>query len=488
MYFGYMNHADYPSWLEKTAQNPALLIELSSVCNFRCKYCQSEKSSRRKGQMTDETFYRIVNQLNDDFRPIGIGLHVDGEPTIHPKFHEYADAAIKTGIPVTCATNGSRLSTDLLDLDLKFMITISTNPEEFTLRSSMSFEQYIDNITNYLAAWNETGSNQTIFLRMPIVDSDVAQGLVDDKMDFVVDLFKKAGLSIDRLDKNETCFLTAKNDKGFTVTAEKLFIVSDGIFTIMPGNEKRAIEHEDLSSGFCDIGWKMMVVYWDGSVGFCCHDIEGKNVYADKDELMEKGLKDLWLSHPRMQAIRENFLNRKVLLPLCRECLKIYPSREFYANHPAEFCPDVALAPGDVVSFAETGARERLCRAGFAKAGQPYFWTTAKVSSIGFKLSDKDRETDLALEVDYCTFAPKELGENQNVRVYINQNKIMQIPMEGIQPAKTTIHLPRKLLKAENILTFRFDERKSPHELGLSEDRRKLGIGINRIAVVRDDG
>ena len=46
---GFMRNGDYPEYLERTKANVQVSIELTSVCNFHCYYCQYPHLKRNKG-------------------------------------------------------------------------------------------------------------------------------------------------------------------------------------------------------------------------------------------------------------------------------------------------------------------------------------------------------------------------------------------------------------------------------------------------------
>jgi sulfatase maturation enzyme AslB (radical SAM superfamily) len=56
-------HPAYRKFLEEVCQeNPQIFIELSSICNFNCFYCESPNHSR-KAQMDDDLFYQVLDQV-----------------------------------------------------------------------------------------------------------------------------------------------------------------------------------------------------------------------------------------------------------------------------------------------------------------------------------------------------------------------------------------------------------------------------------------
>jgi MoaA/NifB/PqqE/SkfB family radical SAM enzyme len=64
----------------------AVKIELSSLCNFRCKMCSNAKSRVRQ-LMSDDDFTVALAQL-EQLHPSEIGALFLGESTLHPKLPE----------------------------------------------------------------------------------------------------------------------------------------------------------------------------------------------------------------------------------------------------------------------------------------------------------------------------------------------------------------------------------------------------------------
>ncbi len=93
---------EYFNFLEGCYQNPVVLVEISSVCNFKCVYCVSRLKKREKGFMSQELFEHIVQQL-PKITHYPVRLHIDGEPTIHPKFYEFGKLLNQKGIPFVVA-------------------------------------------------------------------------------------------------------------------------------------------------------------------------------------------------------------------------------------------------------------------------------------------------------------------------------------------------------------------------------------------------
>ena len=80
---GIASDPEYRIQLEEFARNPAVMLELSSRCNYHCDYCRSPESDRQKSLMSRELFDHLLPQLKG-LTERRLRLHVDGEPMLHP--------------------------------------------------------------------------------------------------------------------------------------------------------------------------------------------------------------------------------------------------------------------------------------------------------------------------------------------------------------------------------------------------------------------
>jgi MoaA/NifB/PqqE/SkfB family radical SAM enzyme len=81
-------------------------IEITTICNFTCQYCAGRNMPQQ--HMEEETLQNIFNSLPVD-RSILISLQGEGEPMLHPRFWDWAEAFMKKGHKVTTISNGSRI-------------------------------------------------------------------------------------------------------------------------------------------------------------------------------------------------------------------------------------------------------------------------------------------------------------------------------------------------------------------------------------------
>jgi hypothetical protein len=96
------------------------------------------------------------------------------------------------------------------------------------------------------------------------------------------------------------------------------------------------------------------------------------------------------------------------------------------------------------------------------------------------------KSTVAALEIDAQAFVT-ENDPNQTVNVFANGQKVGQIEFSISQSQQLIkIPLPSALIKPNQEIEFRFEivKPRSPMDVGLSSDIRKLGIGVRKLRLI----
>ena len=319
----------YLGFLEGCYQNPVVLIEISSVCNFQCSYCVSRLNARKKGFMSPELFERIIRQL-PDLTHYPVRLHVDGEPTLHPHFLQYGELLNSLRIPFVLATNGSRLSPELLKLNMEVLISISPSQEEFRNRTtSLDYEAYLKRIVGYVREWLESPSPQTIYIQVP------NEGLVDKARK---KSFQQKLVSLLDPEKHAQKIDFPYLDTDFSYRKPNGHVLSLYNWRINHSSVYRSESPDDgrVREGFCSMPWQELAILSDGRVSFCCVDLTGGTAFSEPQEIWERSLLEIWRDE-RINTIRRNFKNRKISLDVCSRCLADSRDNELYSyDHPLD--------------------------------------------------------------------------------------------------------------------------------------------------------
>lgn len=482
IFSGLMRRPDYLKHLEHMLLNPSIFIEITSNCNFFCSYCHSAKSSRPKGYMREELFRHIVDQLPSSTKN-SVALYVDGEPTLHNKFKKYVSILNERNIPVHIASNGSNLRAEFLDLKMKLVTYLSTSAEEFAQRSKIDFTSYVGRISDYLREWRARGPAQSIDLRVYCPNDHLCdRRFLQPKIDFALKLLQQAGLDTAQADPNANIFFRHVNSSGGVLTFGVVPIGTGGLF---PGKSERDGDASALRKnfGFCDSAWQRMIIYWDGSTALCCQALQGETRYAGPEDIWRTPLRDLWLNHDNAKTFRERMLRGELILPGCIKCLSRFPSREFYING-SSYTPMYEISPSEAVSFDGNPEARTMLLSGFAVMPLNIAWTNSERSEFGFRVP-RDADGELALRIKCMVFAPEQLGANQFVDVKINGVLESRLALRKTQAEIYTLKLPRLVPGQDGYrVQLLFSERRSPAELGIGQDVRKLGLGIHALTIV----
>lgn len=309
--------------LPRNVADPEVLIEITSICNFACTYCVSPMKLREKKQMSLETFRDVMEQVATiTTKPVG--LHIDGEPTTHPQFKEMALIVNSHGLLVRLATNGSNLDPTFLDIWMDPLISMSTSVDELAKRhNKLNFESYISRIANYADAWARSRARQNLFFQIvhyPQANPEAEKAYKQAKNDFLVEFCRRAGLYESCIEETavtaDAYRLRRKGHPGI-LTFIKQVLSGGGLYPV----DSKLVERPRATAGFCDSPWRLLVVHSNGTLGACCNDLSGGTSFATAEDVAGKSIKELWESSPRIQRLRQSFLNGEVELDVCQRCL-----------------------------------------------------------------------------------------------------------------------------------------------------------------------
>jgi organic radical activating enzyme len=308
--------------LEQYCADPQVLIEITSRCNFTCDYCSSAFKDRKKIDMSMELFGHIARQL-PGLTTKPVRLHIDGEPTLHPCFHEMVAMVNAQGLRVGLATNGSLLDPKWLELEMDLVITASTHPEEFLTRHKrMDFQKYVDRVVTYVQEWAKSKSSQKLMLQL-IHDHGAFSGDIAGASwnSFVENLLARAEVAryCKQVPEKPNVWL---KPGGRSLVLIEYPIVAGGLY---PEAGKR-LEYQPIEKGFCDSAWKRLAVLADGRVSYCCIDLSGGTAYTEPAAIREQPLAKLWREHPSVQRVRAAFRRGEITDVICKTCLAAAPS------------------------------------------------------------------------------------------------------------------------------------------------------------------
>jgi radical SAM protein with 4Fe4S-binding SPASM domain len=250
-------------------------IESSTSCNGRCTFCPRHDMKRKGGEMTDELFYKIVDEA-EKMEVKHIIPFLNGEPFLFPRLFEWLDYLLAKNINFTLYTNASMLTKDKAD-------KINTYPNLNCL---------IFSVHGYDKASYE------LQMRIPYERSKAN-----------IDYF----ISIAKVPYQVYILASAINRQGIdtfkqTWGEENVFV---GKYVNWAGKRPAPMTGTKRP---CERVLHEMTVYWDGRVNLCCMDSDAGVILGD---LNRQTVREVWESN---QGMRDKHNKLDFDLPLCRDC------------------------------------------------------------------------------------------------------------------------------------------------------------------------
>lgn len=269
-----------------------LLIEPTSICNFRCIMCfQSDDSFRQKqnmGMIPWELFTKVVDEAKK-FKCRAITMASRGEPLLHPRFGDMLHYLAEAGIlDIKINTNASKLDKKIAHAILSsgvsevvFSVDAATKETYEKIRRGGKFEEVVANIDLFNKIRNKYYPHSSTVTRVQAV------ALSENKNDI------------------------AKMEKFWSKRIDQVVI-------------KKAVERWDSYhrprnniKKPCNLLWERMYVWFDGKVNPCDFDYKSKLSFGNAKK---SSLVNLWRAKT-IEKIRRAHQsgNRKEIFP-CNVC------------------------------------------------------------------------------------------------------------------------------------------------------------------------
>lgn len=322
----------------------SVLFELTNKCNFHCTFCPSDLQKRSLGFMNLNIVKKLYKETAEKKIATQVGLHVMGEPTLHPNLIEILNFGASLGVRTDLVTNISTLVEKnipkILD-SLSGTLTAShMTPTKKSYRYrgevGLPWERYIGNlrllvreymyrlaegkpmqndITIRVMVTQDTASNASI-----IETENEARSVLKEWNDFVSEIELELGLpAFERVshlsdnlvrnnDYSHTSYLLQRGIKlafwrAFTFANTR---VSEE-FVLEPGEQQKTY----CSKPFTDVG-----VLWNGDVTLCNLDHDGQLKVGNINETSIENV----IQNRAAQKIRASMLGEASLPAICQTC------------------------------------------------------------------------------------------------------------------------------------------------------------------------
>ena len=249
-------------------------FESSTACNAECTFCPRYDMTRKKGEMSDELFHKII-QESKFFGSPEIVPFLNGEPFIFPRIWEWLDYMKENDCRVYLFTNAEFIDVDRL---IKY-----------------------ENIRYVCCSVNaSTKDTHAAVMRGPNFEKVERN---------VKDLIKKAPfpvyVSMVEVDANKHEKNAFKYKWGTRATY--------GEFKNWGGDRHDPVERTGERVP-CTSLMRAMTILWDGRAALCCLDYDGQQILGDanKETLEELNVK--------YKQVRKKHAGNDFSMTPCKEC------------------------------------------------------------------------------------------------------------------------------------------------------------------------
>lgn len=137
-------------------------VELSGHCDLDCLFCYRTALKKRRGDMDDSLFSKLLSDLGEFNLPYAICLGGSGEPAMHPRFYRIMESALaqKNCSNLIIETNGIHLDGNFINFaqnanDRKIKIIVNLNGVDAGSYRTIHRGDYFDSVTQNVLALRE---------------------------------------------------------------------------------------------------------------------------------------------------------------------------------------------------------------------------------------------------------------------------------------------------------------------------------------------
>ncbi len=271
-------------------------IELTNRCNLKCVMCPHDRMTRSQGNMSEELFKKIIDQLQG--KSEFVYLYGMGESMLHPQFFSLADYAVQSGLTTSLSTNITLLNEEksrkLLESGIDFIVLPldGAGKDSYeSVRVGGKFEKNVERIKTLLRIKRELNAKAYVDIQYIVLDEANQMGHVED-------LFTEEEKSVVNMFRKKPVL------KSPSITTEE-------------------INHQHP----CYFLWSTMDISWDGRVSLCCMDYDTEVVFGD---LSKTSIWEVWNSEEMADYRRMHKNLEYSKMPICNKCL--LPEKKYFSD------------------------------------------------------------------------------------------------------------------------------------------------------------
>lgn len=283
-------------------------IEPTTSCNLRCPECPSGLRSftRPTGMLDVQLFEKAIDELSDHL--VYLILYFQGEPYLHPGFHQLVQYAKQKKIYVATSTNAHYLDeenarkTVLSGLDRLIISLDGADQETYeSYRVGGRMDRVLEGTKNIIKWRNELKSPT------PLV---VFQFLVTGQNEHQIPEIKRLAEAY----QVDDVWLKTAQIYDFENGSE--LIPTQNRYSRYRKKPDGKWELKNQMANECWRLWHSSVITWDGKVIPCCFD---KDAAHQMGKIGERPFQEIWRS-AEYEAFRTKLLNNRSAIEMCKNC------------------------------------------------------------------------------------------------------------------------------------------------------------------------
>ena len=298
-----------------------LYIEISSLCNLRCKMCFRESTKEKKGMMEYDLFERIFDDSLPELEEVVFGGI--GEPLMNPKIIEMAKFVKERGLRLKLTTNGFLLTKEKIEA----LLNLGIDEIVISCETGDIGHSNVEHASNLIRMISSMRDSMKMGKPLLTVSTVLTKKNLEDFPKMSEKLIKSGldGMIVSNLLPVKEEFTDLVLYDGKTDPDRALSIISSSL---------TARVHTDLpnfslvTERHCPfVNDKAVVIRWDGEVSPCYrflytmeeHHFGRKKILHSRSfgNVFERKLSDIWKSD---EYIRFRFKVTMGLFPSCTDC------------------------------------------------------------------------------------------------------------------------------------------------------------------------
>ncbi len=283
-------------------------IEPTTSCNLRCPECPSGLRSftRPTGMLNQEVFNKAVDELSEHL--VYLILYFQGEPYLHPSFHEFVSYAKRKKIYVATSTNAHYLNDEnarkTVESGLDRLIISLDGADQDTYESYRiggNIEKVLEGTRNIIH-WRKKLNSPTPFV--------VFQFLVTGQNEHQLPEIKRLAKQY----QVDDVWLKTAQIYDFENGSD--LIPKQDRYSRYRKNSNGKWELKNKMTDDCWRMWHSAVITWDGKVVPCCFD---KDAHHSMGNISNVQFSKIWRG-ANYESFRTNLLANRSTIEMCKNC------------------------------------------------------------------------------------------------------------------------------------------------------------------------